>query len=259
MMRVLLLGAALLLLATGAARADGLVDLKAALARATAQAPVKALVETRSWRKLGEGKDADEDNGHAHVIAEDGARGLNIVYGKEILARAERELAAKAANPNSKTPTVAGLSELGYREVLPLASAAPAILRGIERGVFKGERSEAWQGKPARVLSFDMPITTLSTRERKYAKSFVSLLDIWIGADGTPLASRLRQSTSGRVFVVISFKAELEEERVFSLLGDRLLTVRQESRGYAAGMGEREERKLVTTLKVQSAEPASRL
>ena len=73
-------GAALLLTA-GAARADGLADLKAALARAGGAAPLRMQVDTRVSRKLGEGKEADEEAGQAGVLVDAGARGMAVTYG----------------------------------------------------------------------------------------------------------------------------------------------------------------------------------
>jgi hypothetical protein len=252
MMRAtLLLAGAALTLAAGTARADGLADMKAALARAAASAPLKAQVETRTWRKLGEGADAEEERGAAGVTVEDGARGLQVVHGKDMLARMDAELRAKAKNPDSKTPTLAALDELGPRDLLALTSAAPGLVRAIERGQFKGERADTWQGKNARALTFEMPLSTLSTRDRKYAKKFTSVLDVWIGADGMPLASRLRQTMSGRAFVVVSFESVQDEDSVYSVVGDRLLVARKETRASAAGAGERDERKVVTTLHLQ--------
>lgn len=248
MMRALLFGATLL--GAGAAHADGLADMKAALARATGTAPLKAQVDTRTWRKLGEGSDAEEARGAASVLVEDGPRGLSIAHGRDLLARVDAELQAKIRNPDSKSPTLSALDELGPRDVLGLTSAAAGLARIIERGQFRGERPDNYQGKSARALSFDMPMSSLSTREKKYAKKFSAVLEVWIGADGMPLASRLRQSMSGRAFVVVGFESVQEEESVYSVLGERLLALRKESRSNASGAGERDERKVVTTLQV---------
>lgn len=243
-------GAALLCAALGA-RADALGELKAALARSAAQAPLRAAIDTRTWRKLGEGADAEEMQGQAGVLVEDGARGLSVTHAKEIMARMERELLARARDANSKTPTLSALDEVGPRDLAALTSAAASLARAIERGVFKGERADTYQDKPARALSFEMPITTLSDRERKYAKKFSSQLDVWIGADGTPLASRARVSASGRAFIVIGFEFGSDEDSVYGLSDGRLVTLRRESRSRFSGPGERDERKVVTTLQVQ--------
>ena len=239
-------------LAAGSARADGLADMKSALARASSAAPLRALVDTRTWRKRGEGEDADEERGQAALAFEDGARGLVVTHGRELLGKIDAEQRARARNPNSKTPTLTALDEAGLQELVGLASSAPTLLRKAERGVYKGERADAWQGRAARVLRFEMPISTLSARDRKYARQFKAELDIWIGADGMPLASRLRQSGSGRAFVVVSFETVFDEDCVYVLAGERLVTIRKETRSRASGAGEQEERKVVTTLELQS-------
>lgn len=247
MMRAALL---LLALACGAARADGLSDLKAALARAAGGSAFKAQVETRTWRKLGEGKEAEDESGQAGVTLDDGARALAVSYSKSTLARIEGELRSKGKNPNSKTPTLTALAEIDTRELLALTSAASALARSIERDAYKGERADSWQGAPARVLTFDAPITGLSERQRKYAKTYSDVLEVWIGADGMPLASRTRMSMTGRAFVVVSFAAQHEQNCVYGAVGDRLLVVRKETRDSSSGAGEREERKVLTTLQL---------
>ncbi|UUZ56712.1 hypothetical protein LP419_17575 [Massilia sp. H-1] len=111
------------------ARADALADLKTALARTAVQAPLRAAIESQTWRKLGEGADADEDSGQASVLAEDGPRGLSLTHAREMVARMERELQARARNPNSKTPTMAALEEMGPHDVLALTCASAALSR----------------------------------------------------------------------------------------------------------------------------------
>jgi len=39
-------------------------------------------------------------------------------------------------------------------------------------------------------LTFEFNIDRLTAAERKYIKSYESKLEIWIAADGTPIASR---------------------------------------------------------------------
>ncbi len=252
MMRALAMAALCLAgpLACGAARADGLADLKAALKKAAAVAPLpfRAGIDTRTVRKLGEGAGATEIAGQASVVAEHGARGLSLVYGKEALARMDAELLARARDPEARTPVINALDELALRQVASLVSPAPVLQRAIERASFTGERADTLQGRPVRVLSFDTPITVLSERERKYAKKYVSLLEVWIGADGMPLSSRLRETSSGRAFIVVSFDTVQTEDKTYAMAGERLVVTRRETGSNAAGAGEREQRKVVTTL-----------
>lgn len=249
MIRQLVLAAAIC--AALPARADGLADLKAALARASAPSALKARIELRLVRRQGEGKDAEEEQGVAALTAEDGARGVSLVFDRELVARIEAEKRARVRNPNSKTPTTSALAELAPGDVLNLVSPAQALLRTMDKAVYKGERPDTWQGRAARVLSFQIPMSTLAARELKYIKAFDSGLDVWIGADGVPLASRMRQKRSGRAFVVVSFEANFEESLAYGLAGERLVTLRREFRGKASGAGESDDTRIVTTLALQ--------
>lgn len=236
-----------------AAHADGLGDLKAALARLPGQTPVKAQLEVKTWQRNGEGKDAQERNGQASISMEDGARGLQVLYTRELLARVEQEERASSKDPNkSKTPTLLALREMRSTELNPLLSSAAQLARDIEEASFKSEKADTYNGKPARQLTFEYSVDKLSDKDRKYVKNFESVLEVWIGADGTPLASKRRDSVSGRAFVVVSFESKTEDERVYTQVGDRLLTVRRESHSNSSGAGEKNENRIVKTLQLQS-------
>lgn len=240
----------MLLTLWGPARADGLADLKAALSRLQGQSPLKATIELKSVRRLGEGKELEESSAHASLSVEDGARGMQVFYSKETLMRAEAEARAKGKDPKNKTPTVTALSELSTAELRPMVAAVLGLSRQIEEGIFKGEKLDTYNGKPARLLSFEFSMDRLTERERKYVKKMESTLDLWIAADGTPLASNFRQSGSGRAFVVVSFEQKYDEDSIFGLSGDRLLLMRKESRLSSSGAGEKMESKVVKTLQL---------
>ncbi|UUZ51246.1 hypothetical protein LP420_18105 [Massilia sp. B-10] len=228
-------GAALLLLAAGA-RADALADLKTALARTAVQAPLRAAIESQTWRKLGEGADADEDSGQASVLAEDGPRGLSLTHAREMVARMERELQARARNPNSKTPTMAALEEMGPHDVLALTCASAALSRA-RTGRVQGRARRYLAGQAgARAQLRDAGLHPQRPRTQVREK-FSSLLDVWIAPDGTPLASRARVSATGRAFIVIGFAFGSEEDSVFGVADERLVTLRKETRTHFSGPG----------------------
>lgn len=234
------------------ARADGQAELKLALERLRAQTPLKAVLETKAWRRNGEGKDAEETQGQASIVVEDGGRGMQLSYDREILARMEAEARAQAKNPNAQTPTLMAAREFGPNDLRPMISAAGELARMMEKAVWKSEKLDSFNGKPVRLISYATSISSLSDRDRKYVKDFEGSLDIWIGADGTPLASRLNQHYKGRAFVVVSFEGRNEEQQVYSLIGDRLVTLRKESKGKSSGAGEHDENRIVKTLQLQS-------
>ena len=239
------------LVAAGTVHADGLADLKAALARLQAQTPVKATLDLKTTERSGDGADALEKQGQASVTLEDGARGLQVLYAKDMLARMDAESRQLIRDPKAKTPTVWALAKFDPTEAMTMASAAPALSRSLDKSVFKNETADTWGGKPARLLSFTMPSTTLSEQQRKYVKEFDATLAIWIAVDGTPLASTAHVTVKGRAFVVVSFEAVDDTSTTYGVLGDRLLTLRSEHHTTSSGAGERGEMRVVKTLSPQ--------
>ena len=232
---------ALALLAAGCcevAHADGLADLRATLARLQGQAPLKASVQARDWRRTGEGKDAKETKGEATIGLEDGPRGLQPLYSHELLARVDAESRAAVKDKAAPKPLTQALGQLGFNELRTLSSAAPGLQRSIDDAQFKGETPEAWAGKPARKLVFESSVDSLPEDDRKYVRDFKLVLSIWIGADGTPLASARRLDLSGRAMVVISFEHHSDERRSYAVAGDRLVALTDEESGSSKGAGE---------------------
>jgi hypothetical protein len=241
-----------LLLCANLAHADGISDLRVALNRLQAQTPIKAFLDVKNLRKRGEGKEAEETAGHIFVAVEDSQRGLQINYSRETLNKLEIEAKAKSKDKETKTPTRNASSELESEEIGMMLSAVPSLQRQIDSATFKGEKAENYNGKPARLLSFEFTIDRLTAGERKYIKSYDSKLEIWIGADGTPLASRHYENGSGRAFLVVSFQQNHEKLNTYSTTADRLLIIRRESTIKSSGAGESADIKAVKTLQVQS-------
>ena len=243
-----LIAATALSLACCSAWADGLSDLKGALGRLQAAAPLKASIEAKTTVRTGEGKGATEDAGSASIAVEDGATGLRLFYGKDMLSKLDSEAQALVANPNAKTPTANAAREFTPGDLRPMLGAAATLARTIERASFKGEKPATYDGKPVRQLTFSVPIETLSDRQRKYLKEFSGGFDVWIAADGTPLASRLQINASGRAFLVVGFDLVADEQSVYTQAGGRLLTARHEALQRQSGAGENSTRRTIKTL-----------
>jgi hypothetical protein len=239
------------LLASSLARADGLADLRAALGRLPAQSPLKASLEVKTVDKRGEGGDAIEKLGQASISLDDGARGLQVLYGHDTLARLDAEQRQLGRDPKAKTPTAWGLAKLETADLVTMASAGPLLARNLDELSFKGEKADAWNGKPARQLTFAIPVSKVPEQQRKYVKEFDGTFSLWIAADGTPLASEMRVSLKGRAFVVVSFDAVDENSSTYGVVGDRLVTLRSEDRSSSTGAGERGEQRVTKTLQPQ--------
>ena len=239
-----------LVAASGAAHADGLSDLRGALARLQGQSPLKASAQARDWRRTGEGKDAKEKQGQVTIGLEDGPRGLQPLYSHELLAKVDAESRVSIKDKSAPTPATQALGQLGFGELRGLSSAAPPLLREIDDSQFKSEASEAWNGKPARKLVFEGSVDRLSEADRKYVRDYKLVLTVWIGADGTPLASQRHYDLSGRAFVVVTFEQHSDLQRVYAVSGDRLVATSEEEKGNAKGAGEAQDYRIERTLQV---------
>jgi hypothetical protein len=246
------LGTACALLAAPLAHADGLADLKGALARLQAQTPLKATLDVKTSDRHGEGRDAIEKQGQASIGIEDGARGLQVLYGRDTLARMDAEQRQLARDPTAKAPTVWAIGKLDSNEIVPMTSAAAALSRSLEEAQFKGEKPDTWNGRTARLLTFSIPVDKLPPEQRKYVKAFDGTLSVWIAADGTPLASQTHVIVKGRAFIVVSFDAVDDWETTYAVLGDRLVALRAENHSSSNGAGEHGEQRVVKTLQPQA-------
>ena len=235
------------------AQADGVSDLKSALARLQGQSPLRAQVDAKTWNRQGDAKETDEIQGAASVTVEEGARGLSVLYSKDMLTKLEAEERNKERDAKAKTPTLSALSEVNSSALRPMLSAASSLSRTLDKAVFKAEKPGTHNGKPARHLSFDLTLDKLSEKDRKYVKKFEGAIEVWIAEDGTPVASRSSQTVSGRAYVVVSFEFKNEEDHVYSVVGDRLVSTKKESRTSGSGMGEKGEGRAVKTLQVLSS------
>lgn len=248
--RSVVIGTVLTLALSGSlAHADTLQEVKASLARLIAPASAKAVVEIKNWHKQGEGKEGIETQGLLSLTLEDTSRGLQILYGRELMARVDVEQRARVTDPNVKMPLGTMLHEVDPVELRHMMSAAPGLLRTIERAIFKEEKPDTYQGKPARLLHFELSLDKLSDRDRKYVKHFDGYFDLWVNSDNVPLASRGHHLATGRAFIVVSFSAQEDELIDYAVSDQRLMVLRKETSNTASGAGEKDERKVVKTLR----------
>jgi hypothetical protein len=218
------------------AQADTLSDFKTTLQRLQGDSPLKGQISVKSEVRSNEGKDdAETEQGLAALPFEDGQPGLRLQYPQTLLNKALTERQARDANPKAAAPTHAGLQLLEYNTVRELTRPAELLARHVQRGSFKGERSETWQGKPAKVLSFELPMG----KPNKYVKSFENLLEVWVSPEGQPLAARSRYKVSGRAMMVFSFEQKGEDEWHFAVVGERLVALRKSSQSSGSGGGEK--------------------
>lgn len=232
-----------------AAHASGLDDLRKALGGLRGAAPVKV---TLTAQVATAAKDDDDKvrnaSGTATLSAEDGPQGLRLVYPREIVVKAMAEGAGRQTDSTAPIPTRNALNELDYTKVHSMVHAAETLLIRLEGAKLKAERSEAWNGKPARLLSLELTVP----KNQQFVDKQSATLDVWIDEAGRPLASRAETTTKGSAYIVVTFEAKSSEDRVYSIIGDRLLVTRRDSSSRGSGAGQRGETKATVTLQAGS-------
>lgn len=229
--------------------ADALGDVRAALTRFGARGPIRATYEVhrieKNEGKLGNGN----DNGKVAVEVEGDANGFRIVFPRPLLEAVEREQLAEKRNAKSNTPTMAAL-----REVDPVAASgavdfAPELLRLLDGAKVVEEKAGAWNGKPARAVTFGL---TYSVDDDGPGKVTVAQnrLTLWLDpASNVPFGGEHHFQAK---FSFLIFKGESKRQKKwqFAAAGDRLVRVRMEESAQTNGMGQKQDEQTVATVRV---------
>ena len=215
-------------------RADTLSAFKAVLAR-EATAPVRGQVVATTRSVEGEGKDAEQRLGSIEAGVADDARGLRIEFAPDFLRRTRTEEAAKAQDPKAPTPLLDGVDALGPKVLRDILVSAPRLQLLLQRATLSSERDAPWKGRPATVLTFSLAREKLAGRDAEYVKSYTGSLEVWVGADGAPLAAQLHEVFSGRAMMFFTFEVVKDDNLEFAMVGDRLLTTSSVSKLHNTG------------------------
>jgi hypothetical protein len=238
-----------------APRPDPLADLQAALAKLTAGTPAAARFTVRYENSTGEGKDQVKVGVEVTGELADSAAGLEIRWGRALLAQAREEERRHAVNPEAPTPTRDGLAQVQSIELANRLDAAASLRDELGRATLTEVKEELLDGVPVRVLVLKLA-PALQARERRYVKDLDAVGRVWLGPDGLPLAAEARVIGKGRIFLIISFETEIRQAWRFAHVGDRLVAVRFEDERRWEGAGDRGERKSATALELLPAAPA---
>lgn len=232
--------AVLLTIALLPLRADGLSDLKAALQRLKGRGPLAAQAQVQTWSREG-GKKAEPKVGGTTVRLEDGPQGLKLGW-----TPAQLERLAAAKGKKAKEGETAALNSLDAAVALRLMRAAEDLLGELEEATLLGEQAEAWEGRAARKLTLTLSLGQ-DEEARKVFKEAKSVAQIWIAADGTPLAMVHQLDLKGRV-MLISFEVHEKAQRRYQAHQGRLLLVKEDKEVSGSGLGQTGEGRTVTTL-----------
>jgi hypothetical protein len=238
-----------LFLIGGLLQADSLADLKGMLSRLNGQESVKASVDYQFWSKQGDDKKPVITEGKATSFVEDGPSGLKMSWSHALIQTAAQEARAQAKDPEKKASTRRAIEGLKAVAVSDYLNGAEELLRTLEQGQLIEEKSEAWQGKAAKLLRFKIT-PKLSKQDQKYVKELEATAKVWIGADGLPLAAETQVHMKGRALLVISFEQVQKESFQFVRSGNRLVVVHHTQESSGSGGGERGQNKTLVSLKL---------
>lgn len=231
------LAAIIFLGAPGLLHAGALDDLRARLdgLNGSGAGPLKATAEVRFNASLGEaGKEKNYASSGALSI-ETSAQGLRLSWSAAQTAAARREADARQADGTpAAIPTT--LDILKPSEAAELLDYAPVLRRQLDGATLLQDSPAQWQGKPARLLVLSL-VPRLSEEERKLVKQADTRLQLWLDAEGIPLALEYSmQAKASKFFISLSLASK--QTRRFLVAANRLIVVAAEEETRSAGMGE---------------------
>jgi hypothetical protein len=218
--------------------ADGLSDLKAALARYGAKSTIRGTFEAQAWSQQGKDKDATQTRGRAQASVEYGPQGLRMFWDRPLLQQLDRETRARS-RPNPPTnQALNALWSMDMRSAAGMVNPVEELSRVLDTATFINEGSEPFNGRQARALNFTAPLGSEAQRLRRWLKDYSSTIVVWIDGNGSPLGISRKVIMKARAFLVISLEQTREEAITYATAGDHLICARQEEKQEFQGGGE---------------------
>lgn len=226
-----------LLLACLPLRADALGDLRTALKRLQGSDPVKATVDYQYWRQTSEDGGPVTVQGSVTTRAEDGPQGLRIVWDRATLVAADLELRASALAMVQQAPTAQIMRSLTALDIDEHLNEGATLDRLLLQATQMDVRPDTWQGRPATLLAVRLVPLLNPPSLRRAVKEVTAQAQLWLAADGTPLAWRSEVNYKGSRFL-IRFQGVQKEEIHFLRSGNRLLGVWASNEERQSGFGQ---------------------
>jgi len=226
--------------------ADGLTDLRGALARYQGQDAMKAQLGISSWSRGTEGNKPKDMSSSETLIVEEGPMGLRITCPPAVLTKVRQE--ARVKGPEGHQPTLKILGKVGFLQAAAYCNAGSSLMEQLEDAQFEEEKQELWQGHPARLLTFKLKAQNGSEMGAKMNAS--GSLKIWVDGEGVPLASESQRKMEAGIFL-IKVKSTERTATDYTRLGSRLLVLRQVEEMDGTAIGQHIQTKQVMSLQLQ--------
>jgi len=236
----------LFLLAALPCAADGLTDLRGTLSRLQGSEAIHATADIQNWTQEGEGKKAHVKQTHSTVQLEDGPSGLRLGWTPQQIKGARQESQLKAVDPEAATPNLDSLNALTGLNATTFLSQSDHLLQQLKGATVLEDRSDTWQGKPARLVVFKLdPVA--SSEEKSMIKDRKETLKVWLDGSGIPLATEHAIAIKASKFLM-TFTANNREARKLAVLGNRLVVQSETKESSGSGMGFSNTSRKVTAL-----------
>ncbi len=227
--------------------ADGLTDFRSALTQLKSSDPIALNTQFKLFGRSGEHDELIEREGLINVRLEDGDGGLRATYSPELIAQLHAEELAKIDDENVKNSALNAVGQFQYWEWREILYPAAQMELVLGRYQFVSEKMDTLNGQSARLLTFSMPKEKIDKSFRKYVKKYKNHFLVWIDANGVPLASKLTEKGSGRVFIVIGFHFKNEIHTEYRQHNGRLIAVKREVKDESSGATMRSQRHFIIT------------
>lgn len=230
------------------ASADTLAEVRAALAPLGGTAPIRATVAVERVRKA-EGRFANQTTNAAisfEALSDPG--GLHITFPPAILSRAQQETREHETDPKKPESVRSAIADVDASSVADMLDFRASLLHLLAIGQTLSETRVTYRGALARLLVLKLtPKLTNEATSIFHVRFSEDRLNLWIGADGMPLAAeRLQKGSAGFLFL----RGEMNSRQAwaFARVADRLVLTRSEWSFRGSGFGQSSEGKTVQTL-----------
>lgn len=209
--------------------ADGLSDLKAALGSLQGNSPISATVESSFTQKRGKPKKLKTNTGLIQVDLTDDHHGLQLTFNDAVITKLEDESKQKELDEEANTPTLNAVDNVGVAEMKRMLSAAPSLLRFINKATFINEETINYQQQQLRQLNFQLPLEAIIENKdiHEYVDEFTGSYQVIINSNGIPLETKLEFQGSGSAYIFFTMELSQSNQNNFKLIDDRLVNVKK--------------------------------
>ncbi len=237
-----------LLILPALAWADGPSDLRASLQRLQSPSPVRVNLSYATRQETTRDKKPELSQASLQLrVGEDGG-GLHVDWNLPQVETANLEELNRDRDSHSATPSRDAMKDLDAGRLSHLLNQAEVLTHLLEGAQFKEERSEAYQGKPAKVLVFTFKPRIAPAHQARVSRSEATL-KIWIGADGLPLATESMMQYEGRHSRFFGlFRSRSRVETAYAVMNGRLMVATRISEDFVVDSGDETKSKRTLTL-----------